>query len=118
MGVIMIRIEVKAPIMDVEIEKKIFKLDLSDNAYSRFYSVWNKSCEVFAKYQNNSLNNSLNNSENFEELEMFKESCKRGINAVLLEEPFEEIYALCGQSTVRVMQILEILVKAINNREV
>lgn len=102
----MIKIDVKAPTVDVEIEKKIFKLDLSDKGYQKFYADFGNIAEE--------MKNLSSTGDANQQLYKCKESCKKGINSILLNDPFDEIYLLCGESTVRAVQIFYVLVKTMS----
>lgn len=98
----MYKIDVKNELEDIEICGSVYQLDLSDDAVKRF----GKDSEYLKDIMKNLFAETLND---FEKCTVF---CRDFINGMMLNEPFDAIYAGLGNSTVKTVVVIPKLLAA------
>ena len=97
----MFKIEVQRP-EDIEIGGETFTLDISDTAIERLSTA-----SGFMKQITEQLN-----GETLNDRAKCQDFCRGIINGMMLDEPFERLYALMGKSTVKIVLLIPEILKA------
>ena len=96
-----LKIELQRP-EDIEIGGEVFTLDLSDEAIERL----SKGSDFMKK-----LMGGLN-GETLDDMAKCAGFCREFVNGVMVDEPFDRLYAAMGKSTVKVVLLIPKLLKA------
>lgn len=103
----MIRINVRVPSIEIDIKGNVYNVDLADDKVLN----WNKTWLDYSDNVHNVTSDKAMSDE--EKIDKFTDILKTAYNALLVGEPFEEIFKICNYSTLIVSNVFGEILKSI-----